>query len=200
MKAFLILYPIAVFLVALSILTAQFDHSGADWPAWTQAVGSILAILAAGGAALYQGRTAQRQAERARLQSIADRAAAIAAIAVKAQDLINGFDASFVKRKSHDYFMSEYSKTSFSHVERALISIPLHELGNYDLVDGIIKLTEAMSMISEFCQDLDDDTLAQLFEQERYHLKLQEVAPLAHKGLLSVMIATRDTRLKAESH
>lgn len=131
---------------------------------------------------------------------MADRAAAIAAIAVKAQTLIGGFDASFVQKKSREYFMSEYSKTSFSHVEKALVGIPLHELGNYDLVDGIIKLTEAMSLISDFCQDLDDGALAQLFEQERYHLKLQEVADLAQQGLPLVMVATRDTRRKAESH
>ena len=59
MKAFLIGYPIAVFLAALGAVAAQFDYSKTDWPAWVQAVGSVLAIFVAIAIAGWQGRKQQ---------------------------------------------------------------------------------------------------------------------------------------------
>jgi hypothetical protein len=129
----------------------------ADLAAWVQAVGSIVAVGAAGGIAVYQNRMMRRNAVEDRALEIAQRQKSIYAIAVAAAELVEDVEMSFLENRSDDYFALRYRPRAFQHAETALKAIPLHDLSSYSLVTGILKLAAAVSSAAEFCDAFNEE-------------------------------------------
>jgi hypothetical protein len=124
----------------LALLGLNFELGKSDWAAWVQALGSIAAIVGAWLIGKSQSKAAFLRALRLRERERYDRVHAIFPIAARAHELITELDA-----EPYDlYYKDRYSEASFRVCMKAIEAIPLHELGNFGLVEGYMEMQQAL--------------------------------------------------------
>lgn len=121
-------------------LGLKFELGKSDWASWVQALGSIAAIAGAWLIGKIQSKTAYVHALRLRERERYDRMHAVFPIATRAHELITELDT-----EPFDlYYKDRYSAASFRVCIKAIEAIPLHELGNFGLVEGYMEMQQAL--------------------------------------------------------
>ncbi len=121
-------------------LGLSLELSKSDWAAWVQALGSIAAIAGAWLIGKSQAKAAFLHALRLRERERYDRVHAVFPIAARAHELIAELDA----EPYDEYYKERYSEASFRVCMKAIEAIPLHELGNFGLVEGYMEMQQAL--------------------------------------------------------
>ena len=158
---------VAVTAVVTAITLALRDDHVMTWinghegvAAWVQAIGSVLAILAAITVAAWQSREGRlailRQLAVARREKI-EPLRAMGAIASEAvQEAVNRLKPGTA---SKDYFSGGYSPILLRDMIEALDKVPLHELGDFDLVRQFTSLRRmiatAKRMLDRMSKEID---------------------------------------------
>ncbi|MET3461244.1 hypothetical protein [Variovorax atrisoli] len=122
-------------------LGVNFELGKSDWAAWVQAVGSIAAIVGAWLIGKSQSKAAFLHALRLKESERYDRVRAVFPIAERAHALITALDG---EQYDH-YYKVRYSDASFRVCIKAIEAIPLHELGNFGLVQGYMEMQQALA-------------------------------------------------------
>lgn len=118
----------------------QEELTKAEWPGWVQAVGSIAAIAGAWMLGRDQSKQAFQQALQLGNHERVERVRALFPIAAHAFELV----AELANEPYDDYYKLKYSAVAFQTCQRALEAIPLHELGNFGLVQGYMEMQQAL--------------------------------------------------------
>lgn len=165
--------------------------------AWVQGIGSILAVGAAAWVAIYQKRNADQQAKLQRLEARVEKLSAIHAIAVATYELIERLEQAFLTDRAGEYFDEEYSADAFLHAQSALKAIPLHELGSYNMVAGILDLSDALACAIRFsCEHIHNPN--NLTAAEKYEVYIRDFAEKARDGYRDVQSDSVNAKIAHE--
>lgn len=159
----------------------------AEWASWVQAIGSIFAVGAAAWVAIYQNRTADRQAGLDRLLNRVEKLNAVHAIAVAGLKLLRDMEDAYLERRAVRYFIGDFSEAAFSHAHSAIKAIPLHELGSYNMVAGLMDLADALAQVLEAVNERrkHPGTLTSIETYELYILPMVEKARDGYRDIQS---------------
>lgn len=118
--------------------------SDSECSGWVQAWGSIGAILFAWYWGSRQAKAALKHAVDLRRHEHADLVLGCIAIAAHAVEMINDL----ADEPNVEYFSLSYSAHAFEQCQKAVDTIPIHEMKNYFLVEAFLDIQDALKIAS----------------------------------------------------
>jgi hypothetical protein len=138
--------------------------------AWAQGILTALGIGVAMYAANRQAQDARAHALELRQEDLNQKRRGIAAIAEAAFDEMQAIEQACNNHNLELFFDEQYHKEQFNHIITALQAIPLHELHSYNMVVGILDLTDALLRTQAYCEMvLDEENRGSATAEEFYY-------------------------------
>lgn len=163
-KTRVVRYPLlALGALAATVATgARLDLGKSDWAAWVQAIGTIVAL----GVAIFvmrgQNAAAAKLAVDADLRTHQRRARSVSALVYRAERQIsNCVDAvRSVAREGNQAHMRTMLRNAnkvLSARRSALEQIPAHDLGSYEMVEGLLGMIGCITVFEKIIDDYLSD-------------------------------------------
>lgn len=149
-------FAVVAVCIASWMVGDYFCLNKGEWASWVQAIGSILAVGAAAWVAVFQKYNTDRQSKLDKLESKMERLSAVEAIAASAHSMLVTMQWAFDDDDVDAYFDTQYSEDAFTYALESIKAVPLHELGSYGMVAGLVNLADAVSLTMRFATDFID--------------------------------------------
>lgn len=159
---------VAVVAIGASLIGNFLGLDKNTWPAWVQAIGSILAVFSAVYIMKRQSEHATTLAAQLEKQGTARRLASIEAI------VEHGYQISTIVGKHtepisnyFDYYFAVVDPVQIQAAMNALKAIPLHTLESYNMVFGVQEMVVALNKLEPFSEKhLNSNNIHYTFEGE----------------------------------
>lgn len=121
---------------------------GIDWPAWTQAIGSVIAIFVAVLAPIWHADREARKRTETQLSSVL-------AIAEDSWPWLSQVPAdAFNPAGEHKYIIQNYRVAQHERVVEALRAIPIYLLEDHRFAEPVLHLANALDELREAVPDI----------------------------------------------
>jgi hypothetical protein len=194
-------YGVAGTLLTAALIAAglHFELKTADWAAWVQAVGSVVAITVGFILADRQSKAAALQSRRERLAADDEQARCVLEVARLVQaHLEPALEEMRVRGDVFGYLQVTAGYVDFDGAKRAIDSVPLFQLRSSEAIHGVLLLSASVNQVRHMTKlgqddpmfiDLDFDEFKSAAEQTLGDLKtgidhIVDLADQCHRVLL----------------
>jgi hypothetical protein len=169
----------------------RLDLSKDSAPAWIQAVGSILAIVAAAWIAKQQNVQAQRREEFQQAKTDKQKLEVIMALMSRSHRLAIDVCKAFESNKQED--INEISPLLMADTHQALMALPVFEIPSWQLSLDVLMIGRALASLQEQFLTLQDSA-----SDEDFHSRLETLNELADeiKQVTGDAISISKTQIK----